>query len=93
MSAPAGTPDRRSGTYALVFGAVVIAVCVVVLALLASTGSTLAVVAIVADVLLLAGMVVARVAVRAVVPRQWAITGCLLAACALSLGAVVLIAG
>lgn len=85
-------PSRSSGTYLLVIGAVVIAVCLVVLSLLTRVSPAVATIVIAADVLLVAAMVVARFTVRPIVRRQWTITVCLLVACALSLGGVVLIA-
>ncbi|MFD1721788.1 hypothetical protein [Amnibacterium endophyticum] len=92
MSGPDGVRSRSSGTYVLVIGAIVIAVCLVVLSLLTRVAPAIATTVIVLDVLLVAAMLVARFTIRPIGRRQWTITGCLLAACVLSLGAVVLIA-
>jgi uncharacterized membrane protein YhhN len=91
MSAPAGTKDRTSGTYWLVVGGILIAIAVVVLALLVPQEPSIAWPAIIVDVVLFVVMVIARLVVRPIVPRQWTLAICLLAASVLSLGALYLI--
>lgn len=84
-------PSRSSGTYTLVIGTIVIAVCLVVLSLLTRVAPGIATTVIVADVLLIAAMLVARFTIGPIVRRQWTIAICLIVACVLSLGGVVLI--
>jgi hypothetical protein len=88
VSAPTGIKDRTSGTYLLVIGGAVVVVGIVVLGVLTASAPSIAWPALVVDVLLLAGMVVARFAVRTVVRRQWTLTVCVLAAAVVTLAAL-----
>ena len=88
VSAPEGMKDRTSGTYWLAIGGLVILIAVVVLAILTPQAPGIAWTALAVDVALFLVMLVARFAVRRVVARQWTLAICVLAASALSLGAL-----
>jgi hypothetical protein len=90
MSTPQNVRNRTSGTYWLVVGGILIAIAVVVLAVLTTREPGIAWTAIIVDLLLYVVMVVARFAVHAVVPRQWTLAICLMAAAVLTLGALFL---